>query len=82
MLTSDRLESFNIFLSDLHLAGHPITDPSNHATELSLTGKRGKTTSVTTIPQVRRLKWEIPEGESGKARLFLWGWIFTGSSGT
>jgi hypothetical protein len=55
---------------------------SNHDTDLSLTGERGKTKSAPKIPQVRRLVWKITEGRHKKARPFLWEWIFTGLSGT
>jgi hypothetical protein len=44
---------------------------SNHDTDLSLTGERGKTKSAAKIPQVRRLVWKITGGKYKKARPFL-----------
>jgi hypothetical protein len=55
---------------------------SNYDTELSLTGERGITKSAPKNPQVRRLIWKSTGGVDKKARPFLWGWIYTVSSGT
>jgi hypothetical protein len=55
---------------------------SDYDTELSPTDERGKTKSGAKKPQVRRLIWKGRERVHKKAKLFLWEWIFTVSSGT